>query len=143
MLVSDYGNNRIVVFADGYHVLTFDGNGSSIGSFKNPWGVAFGPRGNIHVAAAGSNTIKVFTPEGAHVRTYGDVKGPSGVVVDENGYSYVSERDGNCLTIFDPQGQKVHTVGNLTDPRKAALDPHSGSVYVPDYDSYRVLKYTL
>ena len=101
VLVSDNGNNRILVFADGCHVLTIDGNGSSTSSFKNPWGVSFDPQGNIHVAAAGSNTIKVFTPEGAHIRTYGDVKEPSGVVVDENGYSYVSERDGNCLTIFD------------------------------------------
>ena len=143
VFVSDRDNNRIVVFSDGCHVLTIDGNGSSTSSFKDPWGVAFDLQGNIHIAAAGSNTIKVFTPEGAHVRTYGDVKGPSGVAVDENGYSYVSERDGNCLTIFDPQGEKVHTVGNLTGPRKAALDPHSGSVYVPSYDSYKVLKYTL
>eukprot|EP00731_Ephydatia_muelleri_P009067 Em0004g1405a len=84
----------------------------------------------ITMEANGSNTIKVFTPEGTCVRSYGDVKGPSGIVIDEKGYSFVNEKDGNCLSIFDPQGSKVHSVGNLNGPRGAILDPKSGSLYV-------------
>ena len=70
------------------------------------------PQGNIHVAAFGSNTIKVFTPEGTYVRSYGDVKEPYGIVIDEEGYSIVTECAGDCPSIFDPQGNKICTVGN-------------------------------
>ena len=89
--------------------MTIDHN---VHPFKNPYGLALDPEGNIHVAAYGSNTIKVFT---TYVRSYKDIKGPFGIVIDKEGYSLVNERDGNnCLSIFDPQGNKVHTVGNST-----------------------------
>ena len=101
------------------------------------------PQGNIHVAAYGSNTIKVFTPEGTYVRSYGDVKGPSGIAVDEEGYSLVCERRGNCLSIFDPQGNKIHTVGNLNEPCGLALDTISGSLYVANCGANTVLKYSV
>eukprot|EP00731_Ephydatia_muelleri_P032775 Em0024g319a len=94
---------------------------------QNPYGVALDPQGNIHFAANGSNTIKVFTPEGTYVRSYGDVKGPTGIAIDEEGYSLVTEY---CLSIFDSQGHKVHTVGNLILLFGVMLDPKSGSVYV-------------
>ena len=89
-----------------------------------------------------SNTIKVFTPEGTCVRSYGDVKGPSGIVIDEEGYSFVNEKDGNCLSIFEPQGSKVHSVGNLNGPRGAILDPKSGSLYVAICGAGTVCKYS-
>ena len=54
-------------------------------------GLALDPLGNIHVAAYGSNTIKVFTKEGVYVRMYGDPNGPSGIAIDDEGYSLVSE----------------------------------------------------
>ena len=50
------------------------GNVPGCHGFQNPYGVALDPQGSIHVAANGSNTIKVFTPEGTYVRSYGDVK---------------------------------------------------------------------
>eukprot|EP00731_Ephydatia_muelleri_P009029 Em0004g1367a len=99
--------------------------------FKEPYGLALDPQGNIHVAANGSNTIKVFTPEGSYVRSYGDdVKRPSGLLIDEEGYSLVNERSGGCLSIFDPKGNKIHTVSNLNGPRGVMLDAKSGSLVV-------------
>ena len=111
--------------------------------FKNPRGLALDPQGNIHVTATGFNTVKVFTPEGTYVRSYGDVKGPIGIAIDEEGYSVVCENSGNCLSIFDPQGNKIHTVGNLTKPRGVALDALSGSLYVAKYGATIVLKYSV
>ena len=122
-------------------LLTIVGTGNNL--FKGPWGLSLDPQGNIRVAAGGSNTIKVFTPEGTYVRSYGDVKGPSGVAVDEEGYSYVSEGDGGCYSIFDPKGQKIHTVGNLNKPLGVALDPQRGSLYVPNIGNSNVLKYIM
>ena len=111
----------------GTWLLTINGNVPGSHGFQNPYGVALDPQGNIHFAANGSNTIKVFTPEGTYVRSYGDVKGPTGIAIDEEGYSLVTEY---CLSIFDSQGHKVHTVGNLILLFGVMLDPKSGSVYV-------------
>ena len=142
VIVSDSGNNRVQVFSQGGDwILTIDGTGNN--PFNTPWGLSLDPQGNIHVAAFGSNTIKVFTPEGTYVRSYGDVKRPSGVAVDEEGYSYVSALDGGCFSIFDPKGQMIHTVENLNRPLGVALDPQRGSLYVPNFDNYNVLKYIM
>ena len=64
---------------DGDWLLTIDGTGSGDNCFQSPWGLSLDPQGNIHVAAGGSNTVKVFTLEGTYLRSYGDVKDPSGV----------------------------------------------------------------
>ena len=144
VIVSDMNNNRVQVFSqDGDWLFTIDGTGSGDNCFWSPRGLSLDPQGNIHVAAGGSNTIKVFTPEGTYVRSYGDVKNPSGVAVDEEGYSFVSEYGRGCISIFDPKGQKIHTVGNLKSPRGVALDPLRGSLYVPYDGSSSVVKYSL
>ena len=115
---------------NGRWLLTIHGNGSGNHSFQSPWGLALDPQGNIHVAAIGSNTIKVFTKEGVYVRMYGGPNGPSGIAIDGEGYSLVSEYRGNCLSIYDPEGNKIHTVGNLENPSGTALDPRDGSVFI-------------
>ena len=106
--------------------MNINGNVPGSHGFQYPYGVALDPQGNIHVAAC--STIKVFTPEGTYVRSYGDVKYPSGIVTDEEGYSLVTECSGNCLSIFDSQGHKIHTVGNLKGPYGVMLDSKRGSV---------------
>ena len=144
MIVADSYNHRVVILdQNGSWLLTINGYVSGAQGFKDPQGLALDPQGNIHVAAYGSNTIKVFTPEGTYVRSYGDVKGPTGIAIDEEGYSLVCEHRGNCLSIFDPQGNKIHTVGNLYAPHGVALDPISGSLYVANYGADTVLKYSV
>ena len=123
--------------------MTINGNVSDAQGFKDPWGLALDPQGNIHVTAEGSDTIRVFTPEETYVRSYVDVKDPSEIAIDEEGYSLVCEHRGNCLSIFDPQEYKIHTVGNLNAPCGLALDPISGSLYVANYGANTVLKYSV
>ena len=144
MIVADNGNHRVVMLdQNGHWLMMVIGNVSSDQGFKNPYGLALDPQGNIHVAAFSSNTIKVFTPEGTYVRSYGVVKGPAGIAIDEEDYSLVYELSGNCLSIFDPQGNKIHTVGNLTNPYGVALNPMSGSLYVANGGSKTVLMYSV
>ena len=144
MIVIDHRNDRVVILdQNGSWLMTINGNVSGAQGFKYPRGLALDPQGNIHVAAWGSNTIKVFTPEGTYVRSYGVLTGPSGIAIDEEGYSLVCENSGNCLSIFDPQGNKIHTVGNLTNPSGVTLDPISGSLYVANYGAKTVLKYSV
>ena len=144
LIVSDEGNDRVVILDQaGTWLLTINGNVPGSHGFQYPYGVALDSQGNIHVAALCSYTIKVFTPEGTYVRSYGDVKGPTGIVIDEEGYSLVTECSGDCHFIFDSQGHKVHTVGNLNGPRGVMLDPKSGSVYVTNTGANTVLKYSV
>ena len=142
LIVSDYSNYRIQIFNEnGGWLLTIDGNGSGNHSFQSPWGLDLDPQGNIHVAAHGSDTIKVFSKEGVYVRMYGDPNGPRGLAIDGEGYSLVSEYSGHCLSIYDPEGNKIHTVGNLKNPWGTALDPRDGSVFIANYGANTVLKY--
>ena len=144
LIVSDSDNHRIVILNQASTwLLTINGNVPGSHGFQYPYGVALDPQGNIHVAAWVSNTIKVFTPEGTYVRSYGDVKRRTGIVIDEEGYSLVTEHSGDCVSIFDSQGNKVRTVGNLYGPRGVMLDPKSGSVYVANTDANTVLKYSV
>eukprot|EP00731_Ephydatia_muelleri_P032714 Em0024g258a len=144
LIVSNNGNHSVVILdQSGTWLLTINGNVTGGHAFPNPYGVALDPQMNIHVAALGSNTIKVFTPEGTYVRSYGDVKKPSGIVIDKEGYSLVTEYHGRCFSVFDSQGNKVHTVGNLFGPHSVMLDPKSGSVYVANTGAKTVLKYSV
>ena len=141
LIVADFCNHRVVILDEaGTWLSTIEDNDHP---FKTPYGLAFDPQGNIHVAAHGSNCIKVFTPEGTYVRSYGDVKRPSEIVIDEEGYSLVNEFGGNCLSIFDPQGNKVHTVGNLNAPRGVLLNSETGSLYVTNSVGNTVFKFNL
>ena len=142
MIVSDHYNHRVVILDQaGTWLLTINGSVTGSHGFQHPYGLALDHVGNIHVAAYGSNCIKVFTPEGTYVRSYGAVKGPSEIAIDEEGYSFVNEMKGMCLSIFNPQGNKIHTVGNLNQPRGVMLDPKSGSVYVANCGTNTLLKY--
>ena len=141
LIVSDTGNHRVVILDQaGTWLLTINGDVTGSHAFQYQHGLALDPQGNIHVAD--SNTIKVFTPEGTYVRSYGDVKHPNGIVIDEEGYSLVNDGSGNCLSIFDPLGKKIRTVGNLNNPDGVMLDPKSGNLYVANYGADTLLKYS-
>eukprot|EP00731_Ephydatia_muelleri_P009238 Em0004g1576a len=141
LIVADSSNHRVVILDQaGTELLTINGH---VSGFQSPYGIALDPDGNIHVATSGSNTIKVFTPEGTYSRSYGDVKAASGIVIDEEGYSVVNECTCNCLSIFDPLGNKINTVGGLNGPRGVILDARSDSLYVANCGADTVLKYSV
>ena len=144
LIVADVGNQRVVILNQaGSYELIINGNSESLHCFKRPFGLSLDCQGNICITVWSSNTIKVFTPEGTYVRSYGDLKAPSGIVIDEEGYSLVNECDGNCLSIFDPHGNKVHTVGSFKQPRGVMLDPKNGNLYVANYGANTVLKFSV
>ena len=144
IFVSDYSGNKINVFNhNGGNIFTIDGNVTGDHSFKSPHGLAFDPLGNIHVAASGSNTIKVFTKQGVYIRRYGDLKDPRGIAIDSEGYIFVTEYVGNCISIFDSQENKIHTVEDLNGPWGLALDSRTRSLYVANYWAHVVLKYSM
>ena len=142
LIASDFGNGRVVILDQaGTWLLTINCNVTGSHAFLKPQGLALDPQGNIHYAADGSDSIKVITPGGTYVRSYGDVKLPNGIVIDEEGYSLVSELAGHCLSIFDPRGKKIHKIGGFRMPFAVMLDCKSSSLYVTD--DRAVLKYSV
>ena len=100
IIVADQNHRVVILDQNGTWLLAINGNVSGSHSFQDPCGLALDPQGNIHVAANGSNAIKVFTPEGTYVRSYGDVKSPSGIAVDEEGYSMVCSTCGGYALVI-------------------------------------------
>ena len=91
---------------------------------------------NIHVDDKNSNSIKIFTPEGTYVRSYGELRDPTGITIED--YSLVAEHEGSSLSIFDPHGYNIHTVCRITVPWCVALDPVSGTLYVASYGANKI-----
>eukprot|EP00731_Ephydatia_muelleri_P034056 Em0045g41a len=88
LYVADGGNYRVQkLTSSGKFLHKFGQQGSGTHSFESPSCLALDPQGNIHVAAQGSNTIKVFSKEGVYVRMYGDPNVPIGIAIDDEGYS--------------------------------------------------------
>ena len=144
MIVSDSENDRVVILDQaGTWLLIIDGYVNGSEEFEIPHGLALDPEGNLHVADYGSHAIKVFTPEGTYVRSYGDVQNPTEIVIDEEGYSLVNEKSDSCLSIFDPQGNKVRTVENINGLRGIKLDSKDGSLYLVKTFGATILKYSL
>ena len=122
IIVAESKMNNVCIFNHNCDLLfTIRGDVAGINHFVCPRGLALDPRGNIHVAACDSNTIKVFSKEGVYIRTYGYPNKPSGIAIGGDGYSFVSESDGSCVSIFDLKGNKIHTVDNLNQPSGIAV----------------------
>ena len=141
--VADCCNKRIQVFHPDWtisHVI--DGTVSGDGGFSCPFGIAFDLSGNVHVSGYSSSSVTVFTPSGQFVRQYDKTQtnSPAGIAIDPSGYSLVNNRSNGTLSIFDPSGRFIHSVGGFNNQFGVSVSP-DGSVWVADYDNYRLVKY--
>jgi sugar lactone lactonase YvrE len=145
-----------------------DGIGSAA-RFGYPTGVAVDGEGNVYVADAGNNTIRMVTPAGV-VSTLAGLAGvagsvdgtgsaarfnyPAGVTVDRSGNVYVGDTDNSTIRKIMPVGV-VSTLAGLASnsgsvdgtgsgarfngPRGVAVDG-SGNVYLADSENFTIRK---
>ena len=140
---------KVYVADNGKHLIhVFNGDESFAYSFpcqQGPWGMAFDHKGRLHVAAYGSNCIRVFVPQGKQLTCYGTgtLNCPTGIAIDGAGYIAISENSGNNrLWIFSPDHTLVHTLsGQFSYGRGIACD-QEGSFWVADYTNSRLVKYS-
>ena len=136
---------KVYVADSGKHLIyVFNGDESFAYSFpcqQGPWGMAFDHQGHLHVAAYGSNCIKVFSPQGEQLTSYG-TEDFAGIAIDGAGYIAISEGGGgNRLWIFSPDHTLVHTLsGQFNNGRGIACD-QEGSFWVADYTNIRLVKF--
>lgn len=107
------------------------------------------------VEGYGGNCIKVFTPTGVPVATWGDsgaatgrLNAPNGVAVDCSGRVYVADASNHRIQQFAADGSFIlqwggrgSGDGQFDYPIDAAVDS-TGSVYVTDLYNHRIQKFT-
>ncbi len=128
-------------------VLSFGGEGSSPGQFKQPWGVTVNKANEIAVTDYENKRVQIFTSQGNFLSTFGSAgktpgkfKCPSGIVFDESGNILVADsankriqtftRSGDCIREFrgGPNGILADT---LSRPRCLSFDSE-GNLMVAD-----------
>jgi DNA-binding beta-propeller fold protein YncE len=150
LFVAETTGHRVVAFDRNYEqVFSIGGRGNGDGEFNYP----------THLAISGEQLIvndtmnfrlQVFSPDGAHQRTFGrhgDGSGnfaqPKGVAVDSEGHIYVADAVTNHVQIFDQQGRFLlgfggtgSAAGEFNVP--AGLAIVNDRVYVADSYNKRV-----
>ena len=126
-------------------VLSFGNNGSSVGVFKCPWGVAVNARDEIAVTDFYNHRVQIFNSDGNYLRSFGregnkvgEFKYPVGIACHNNGKIFVADNNNHRIQIFSGEGEYVGSFGGkgsldsqLTHPRGLSVDS-DGNIIVVD-----------
>ncbi len=178
LYVADQGNELIRMITPGAVVSTYAGtvvtagsaNGAAaLSSFNKPFGVAADTAGNVYVADAGNNVIRLISPSGT-VSTFAGTgvagaadgkdtatfNSPLGVAVDVAGNVYVADYENDLIrkisaagvvtTIAGKSGvagaaDGLDTAARFNLPESLAVDV-SGNIYVADNGNNLIRKIT-
>jgi len=138
ILVADTGQDAIVVFNLSGVVQDTIATG---GILLDPRDVAFDTSGRIIVADTGNGEMKILTPSGNIIDTFGDgtLITPFGVEVDSQNRIIVSDMGDDQIEIFDSAGNFLTRFGStgtadgqFNDPQMLTVDSND-RIIVPDF----------
>ena len=126
-------------------VLSFGKQGSSVGMFNYPWGVAVNARDEIAVTGQNNRRVQIFNSDGNYLRSFGrkgnkagEFNNPSGIAFHNNGNIFVADYLNHRIQIFSGEGQCIGSFGGkgsldsqLTLPRGLSVDS-DGNIIVAD-----------
>ncbi len=138
LYISDYFNNRIRMVSSTGIISTFAGTGISgysgdggpatAAELNNPSAVKVDGSGNVYIADAGNNRIRIVTTSGIITTCAGNgIKGYSGdgglataaelnnpqcVSVNPSGYVFISDGGNNCIRVINTSGIISTGAGN-------------------------------
>ena len=144
VFVADYGNHCIQVFkADGNSQYSITADPAIAETqFKNPWGLAFDNDGNLHIAANRSDSIKVYSPMGTYITTYGSgtVTRPAGIAI--NGEGVIAISGSNQLWIYDyDQKTLLNTIQGVFSCAMGIACDADDVFWIVDYNKNCVYKF--
>ena len=126
-------------------ILSFGKEGSDVGMFQYPVGVAVSNRDEIAVADHLNHRVQIFNSNGDFIRSFGrqgsnqgEFKNPYGTVFDKDGKIFVADRENPRVQIFNGEGRYMGMFGgkgrfdsHLSYPRGLSLDSQ-GNIIVAD-----------
>ncbi len=120
------------------------------GELYYPRGVAVGPAGDIYVVDSGNCAVRVYSPLGKQLRSWGkcgtdpgQFKEPGGIAVGGDGTVVVADTWNHRVQLFDRDGKLLNewsVPDGMFGPRDVAIDGF-GHIYVADTGKHRVLKF--
>ena len=126
-------------------VLSFGKEGSSVGMFCEPWGVAVNARDEIAITDFNNHRVQIFNKNGNYLRSFGkegekagEFKYPRGIAFHNNGKIFVADSGNHRIQIFNGEGQSVGSFSGkeirdseLNSPRGLWIDS-DGNIIVAD-----------
>ena len=133
----DQGRYKVTVKVNGEHVrgspftvqvkpfqfrpvLSFGKEGSSVGMFNFPWGVAVNARDEIALTDQKNNRVQIFNSDGNYLRSFGregkkvgEFKEPRGIAFHNNGNIFVADNGNHRIQIFRGEGEYVGSFGGF------------------------------
>lgn len=142
------GHHRVMVFdRDLKLVLEFGRQGTGLGEFSYPNGVAVDHLGQIYVTDSNNGRVQVFSPKGEFLQLLGSGWSlPRGIKIDSRGRVYVADTIGQTIRVLQTSGTgtllfNVGEEGNddaqFAFPNDIALDT-TGRLYVADRQNHRL-----
>jgi len=150
------GKPRVQEFtSEGTYLQQFGSEGSGVGQFIGPLGIAADANGNVWVADTGNRRIQGFNPKGERIAKFGQtgseegqLANPTGVAIANDGHVWVVDSKNNRVSEFTSEGVYLRQFGALgsgtgqvSEPKGVALDP-TGNVWVADTGNNRIGKWT-
>ena len=126
-------------------VLSFGKEGSSVGMFQRPWGVAVSDTDEIGVTDHGNHRVQIFDSGGNYLRSFGrygsnqgEFNDPRGMCFDNNRNIFVADKGNHRIQIFSGEGKYMGMFGGkgsrdsqLSSPWGLSLDAN-GNIIVAD-----------
>jgi len=123
---------------------------------SQPSDVAVSKTGQIYIVDGVNNKIRIYSPQGAPVSSFGspgagagEFRYPLGIDIADSGRVYVADSGNHRVQIFDRAGGFINqiklapTPKHPADPTDIAVDESSNRCYVVDNDNHRILVYDL
>src|SRR5207253_2772149 len=92
------------------HILTWGSQGSGLGQFQDPEGIALGTGGMVYVTDRYNDRVQAFTRTGSFIGSWGSsgtgqgqFTGPIGIAVNSGGEVFVADGSGR-IQVFSPSG---------------------------------------